>query len=59
MEMYNVKDIISIMNCSQDKAYKIIRGLNQKLVNDGVPKESIVSGKISKKYFHETLKISI
>lgn len=59
MEMYDVNDVVSIMNCSKDKAYKIIRGLNQKLINDGVPRESIISGKISKKYFHETLKISI
>lgn len=57
MEMYNVEDVISIMNCSKDKAYKIIRGLNQKLINNGVPKDSIISGKISKKYFHEILKI--
>lgn len=59
MEMYDVNDVVSIMDCSKDKAYKIIRGLNQKLINDGVPRESIVSGKVSKKYFHETLKISI
>ena len=59
MEMYDVNDVVSIMECSKDKAYKIIRGLNQKLINDGVPRESIISGKISKKYFHETLKISI
>lgn len=57
MEMYDVNDVISIMNCSKDKAYKIIRGLNQKLINNGVPKDSIISGKISKKYFHEILKI--
>lgn len=55
--MYSREDVAKICNCSESKAYKIIRGLNDKLIEDGVPKESIVSGKISKKFFHETLKI--
>lgn len=55
--MYTVDDVVEILKCSKDKAYKVIRGLNQKLIKGGVPKESIVSGKVSKKYFHETLNI--
>lgn len=53
------EDIQKIFNCSQSKAYKIIKGLNDKLIKDGAPKESIQSGKVSKSFLCETLKISI
>ena len=56
MEIYTVADVANICKCSVAKAYKIIRGLNEKLIKEGTPKESVISGKISKKYFHEVMK---
>lgn len=56
-EVYDWKDVAKLYNCKRDKAYLIIRGLNNLLIKDGTPKESIVSGKISKKFFHEKIKI--
>lgn len=57
MEMYTATQIIEICKCSKAKAYNIIKSLNSALIKNGAPKESIISGKISKKFFHETLKI--
>lgn len=58
-EILTVDEIAKILFCSKSKAYKIIRSLNQKLIDEGTPRECVVSGRISKKYFCETLKISI
>lgn len=55
--IYTKYEVAKICNCSESKASNIIRGLNKKLLESGVPKESIVAGKISKKYFHKILKI--
>lgn len=55
--IYDKYDVAEIFNCSESKASNIIRGLNNKLLDSGVPKNSIVAGKISKKFFHEMLKI--
>lgn len=55
--IYDKYDVAKIFNCSESKAANIIRGLNNKLLESGVPKDSIVAGKVSKKFFHETLKI--
>lgn len=56
-KLYDTKEVATICGCSIPKAYKIIRALNDKLVQSGTPAESIVAGKISKKFFHETMKI--
>ena len=55
--MYSVKEIARLCERSTSKAYNIIRALNQKFIKEGIPKESIIAGKISKKFFHETMKI--
>ncbi|WP_320951027.1 hypothetical protein [Fusobacterium sp.] len=55
--MYSAKEVAKLCECSISKAYNIIRGLNQKMIKNGIPKESIIAGKISKKFFHETMKI--
>jgi redox-regulated HSP33 family molecular chaperone len=55
--IYTKYEVAKICNCSESKASNIIRGLNKKLLDSGTPKESLIAGKISKKYFHETLKI--
>lgn len=56
-KVYDTQDVASICDCSIQKAYKIIRALNDKLIENGTPEESIIAGKISKKYFHEIMKI--
>lgn len=53
------KEVQEIFKCSRSKAYQIIRGLNDTLIKNGVPKESIHSGKISKSFLCKALKISI
>ena len=55
--IYTKKEVSEILNCSLSKASNIIRALNYKLISLGTPKEAIVAGKISSKFFHEELKI--
>lgn len=55
--MYNADDVMKICNCSQAKAYNIIKGMNNLLIKQGASKDTVISGKVSKKFFHETLKI--
>lgn len=55
--MYNSDDVAELCGCSKNKAYNIIRALNHKLIASGTPKETTIAGKISKKYFHEYVKI--
>lgn len=57
MEMYTPVEVSKMCNCSKAKAYNIIRGLNSLLIKNGVSANCIVCGKVSKKLFHETLKI--
>lgn len=57
MEYYTVQDVMTICGVSQSKAYNIIRALNDELIKEGTPKGSIIPGKISKKYFHEKMKV--
>ena len=57
MGMYTWEDVAAICDCSKGKAYNIIRSLNNILIKQGASKGGIVAGKISKKFFHETLKI--
>ena len=56
-KVYDTEDVASICECSISKAYKIIRALNNKLIQNGTPAESIIAGKVSKKFFHEIMKI--
>lgn len=57
MKYYTAKDVEKICGVSQSKAYNIIRALNDNLIKEETPKGSIIPGKISKKYFHEILKV--
>ncbi|MDX8335119.1 hypothetical protein [Candidatus Cetobacterium colombiensis] len=55
--MYTSDDIAELCGCSKNKAYNIIRALNHKLISLGTPKEALIAGKISRKFFHEHIKI--
>lgn len=44
------KDVANVMDISLSKAYKIIRGLNQELAEQGY---IVIAGKIPTKYFSE------
>lgn len=55
--MYTSDDVAELCGCSKYKAYNIIRALNNKLVATGTPREATIAGKISKKYFHEHIKL--
>ena len=44
-KVYDTEDVASICECSISKAYKIIRALNNKLIQNGTPAESIIAGK--------------
>lgn len=56
-KVYDTREVANMCECSISKAYKIIRALNDKLIENGAPEESIIAGKISKKFFHEIMKI--
>lgn len=47
---YSAKDITKMLDISEASAYKIIKTLNNELVQKGF---LVVNGKISKAYFHE------
>ncbi|ERT69416.1 hypothetical protein HMPREF0202_00686 [Cetobacterium somerae ATCC BAA-474] len=55
--MYTSDDIAELCGCSKNKAYNMIRALNHKLISLGTPKEALIAGKISRKFFHEQIKI--
>ncbi|MGL4509566.1 hypothetical protein [Cetobacterium sp.] len=55
--MYTSDDIAELCGCSKNKAYNIIRALNHKLISLGTPKAAVIAGKISRKFFHEQIKI--
>lgn len=50
----DVNDIATACDVSKSKAYLIIRALNDKLINKGIPREAIIAGKISSKFFFES-----
>lgn len=56
-KVYDTRDVANICECSISKAYKIIRALNEKIIQSGAPAESVIAGKVSKKFFHEIMKI--
>ena len=51
--MLYCKDIMEILGVGSTSAYKIIRQLNAELAEKGVLKESLISGRVSEKYFNE------
>lgn len=55
--MYAWEDIVKLCGCSKSKASNMIRALNKLLEKNGTPKEALIAGKISKKFFHEMIKI--
>lgn len=55
--MYTSDDIAELCGCSKNKAYNMIRALNHKLISLGTPKAAVIAGKISRKFFHEQIKI--
>lgn len=48
----NVKEVAEMLDVSESKAYKVIKGLNDEL--EGMGKITI-AGKISRRYFEEKL----
>lgn len=52
-KIYNVTDIQSLLSCGQNKAYQIIKTLNDELLADG---SNIIAGKIPAQYFHKRYK---
>lgn len=54
LDAHSVADLLSV---SESKAYKIIRALNDLMIDEGIPKECIIAGKISEKYLKDKLKI--
>lgn len=57
MEMYTWQDIVKLCGCKKSKASNMIRSLNKLLEKQGTPKEVLIAGKVSKKFFHEMMKI--
>lgn len=51
--VYSVNEVSIMLNVSIPTAYRKIREINQKAIKNGVRKECIASGKVSKKLFHE------
>lgn len=51
--LYNVRDVMEILECSRDHAYKVIKKLNCELVTMGYEVESgkVPSAFFSKKYY--------
>ena len=59
---YNSKDIMELTGYSQSKSYKIIKRLNQELIEStkAMPineKPLILSGRINKEYFDKRIKV--
>ncbi len=48
-----VEEVMSYLGCKQNKAYEIIRGLKQELVEAGRLTPAYPHGKVPKKYFME------
>ena len=51
---YNAKEVMEMLNCSQSTAYKTINEINKSYCKKNkLDEKAFVSGKISKKLFHE------
>lgn len=54
VEVYTPKEVATMMNCSEGKAYKMIRAANQKRQKEkNLDKEAIRWGRVPKDYFDE------
>ena len=49
-QIMNVKDVMTVLEVSESKAYGVIRQLNDELAKKGF---IVIPGKISKAYFEE------
>jgi len=51
---YNAKEVMKMLNCSQATAYRTINEINKRYCKKNkLDEKALVSGKISKKLFHE------
>ena len=51
---YNAKEVMAMLKCSQATAYRTINEINKRYCKKNkLDKKALVSGKISKKLFHE------
>ena len=50
---YDVNEVMDMLGCKQDKAYKIMRAIRQELIKEGKLIADYPTGKVPKKYFDE------
>lgn len=50
---YDVNEVMDMLGCKHDKAYKIMRAIKQELIKEGKLIEDYPAGKVPKKYFDE------
>lgn len=50
---YDVNEVMEMLGCKQDKAYKIMRAIKDELIKDGKLIADYPAGKVPKKYFDE------
>lgn len=50
---YDVNEVMDMLGCKQDKAYKIMRALKNELIEAGKLIPDYPAGKVPKKYFEE------
>ena len=51
---YNAKEVMKMLKCSQATAYRTINEINKRYCKKNkLDEKTLVSGKISKKLFHE------
>ena len=50
---YDVNEVMEMLGCKQDKAYKIMRAIKKELIKDGKLIADYPAGKVPKKYFDE------
>lgn len=50
---YDVNEVMDMLGCKQDKAYKIMRVIRQELIKEGKLIADYPAGKVPKKYFDE------
>ncbi len=55
---YGCDEVMVLLGCKQSKAYQVIRGLRQELLDAGKISPLMPEGKIPKKYFCERLMIN-
>ena len=50
---YDVNEVMDMLGCKQDKAYKIMRVIRQEIIKEGKLIADYPAGKVPKKYFDE------